>query len=220
MSAAAPHHVFTYREYLEREQETGLKHEFLHGQVFAMAGGTPEHARLIAAVTIALGRMLDSQRCRIFSSELKVRVKATGLATYPDVTVICGEAVRDDEDPNALANPKVIVEVLSASTEACGRRKASARGGDPGGFAGGEGARSPLGIDRGEKWAHYRRLESLEAYVLVSQIPERVEIYERIPQGRENAGAFLHRVAARGEHLPIACLAASLDVDELYRGAL
>jgi hypothetical protein len=56
--------------------------------------------------------------------------------------------------------------------------------------------------------------------VLVGQIPERVEIYERIPQGRESAGALLHRVAARGEHLPIACLAASLDVDELYRGAL
>lgn len=78
-----PHYVFTYREYLERERETGLKHEFLRGQIFAMAGGTPEHARLIAAVTIALGELLDPRTCRIFSSELKIRVQATGLATYP-----------------------------------------------------------------------------------------------------------------------------------------
>lgn len=188
-----PHHVFTYREYLKRERETGLKHEFLRGQIFAMAGGTPEHARLIAAVTIALGRMLDPRRCRIFASELKIRVPSTGLATYPDVTVICGETVRDPEDPNALANPRLIASVLSASTEA---------------------------YDRGEKWAHYRRIESLEAYVLVSQLPERVELYERVPQGRDNAGAFLHRLAARGEQLPITCLGGTLDVEELYLGAL
>jgi len=193
MSAAVPHHVFSYREYLERETETGLKHELLCGQIYPMAGGTPERARLIAATTIALGRMVDPRKCRIFSSELKVRVQATGLATYPDVTVVCGDAVRDTEDPNAIVNPRLVVEVLSASTEA---------------------------YDRGEKWAHYRRLESLEAYVLISQVPERVEIYERVPAGKDHAGAFLHRVAGRGEELTIACLGGALSVDELYLGAL
>jgi Uma2 family endonuclease len=193
MSAAVPHHVFSYGEYLERERETGLKHEFLRGQIYAMAGGTPEHARLIAATTIALGRMVDPRKCRIFSSELKVRVQATGLATYPDVTVVCGDAVRDAEDQNAIVNPRLVVEVLSASTEA---------------------------YDRGEKWAHYRRLESLEAYVLISQVPERVEIYERVPAGQDNAGAFLHRVAGRGEELKISCLGGTLSIDDLYVGAL
>ena len=193
MSAAVPHHVFSYREYLERERETGLKHEFLNGQIFAMARGTPEHARLIAAVTIALGRMVDPRRCRVFSSELKIRVAATGLSTYPDVTVVCGDATRDAEDPNALANPRLVVEVLSPSTEA---------------------------YDRGEKWAHYRRLESLEAYLLVSQVPERVELYERIPAGQGDAGAFSHRMAGRGEDLAIRCLEGVLHVDDLYLGAL
>lgn len=187
MSAAVPHHVFSYREYLERERETGLKHEFRDG------GGPPEHARLIAAVTIALGRMVDPRSCRVFSSELKIRVAATGLTTYPDVTVVCGEAARDAEDPNALANPKLLVEVLSPSTEA---------------------------YDRGEKWAHYRRLDSLEAYLLVSQLPERVEIYERIPAGQGDPGAFSHRLAGRGEDLTIRCLGGVLHIDELYFGAL
>jgi Uma2 family endonuclease len=188
-----PHHVFTYREYLERERETGLKHEFLRGQIYAMAGGTPEHARLIAATTIALGSVVDPLKCRIFTSDLKVRVRATGLATYPGVTVVCGEAARDGEDPNAIVNPKLVVEVLSTSTEA---------------------------YDRGEKWAHYRLMQSLEAYVLVSQVPERVEIYERIPQGQDNAGAFLHRTASRGEELAIRCLGDALVLDDLYVGAL
>lgn len=134
---------------------------------------------MIAAVTIALGRMVDPRSCRVFSSELKIRVAATGLTTYPDVTVVCGEAARDAEDPNALANPKLLVEVLSPSTEA---------------------------YDRGEKWAHYRRLDSLEAYLLVSQLPERVEIYERIPAGQGDPGAFSHRLAGRGEDLTIRCL--------------
>jgi Uma2 family endonuclease len=193
MSAAVPHHVFTYREYLEREKETGLKHEFHRGQIYAMAGGAPEHARLIAAMTIAIGRIVDPRKCRIFTSELKVRVQATGLATYPDVTVVCGEASRDGEDPNAIVNPKLVVEVLSAGTEA---------------------------YDRGEKWAHYRLIESLEAYVLASQVPERVEIYERIPVGQDHAGAFLHRSASPGEALAIRCLDGAITVDDLYLGAL
>ncbi len=74
--------------------------------------------------------------------------------------------------------------------------------------------------DRGEKWAHYRLLESLEAYVLVSQVPERVEVYERILEGKDNAGAFLHRTATCGEQLPISCLGGSLTIDDLYVGAL
>lgn len=193
MSAAVPHHVFSYREYLDRELETGLKHEFLNERIYPTASASPEHARLIAAMTIALGRLVDPRKCRIFSSELKVRVTATGLATYPDVTIVCGDAVRDMEDPNAIVNPKLVVEVLSAGTEA---------------------------YDRGEKWAHYRRIETLEAYVLVSQLPERVELYERIPLGRDNAGAFLHRIATREEELAITCLNGALRVDDLYVGAL
>lgn len=121
VAAANPHHVFTYAEYLAREQEAGLRHEFLAGQIFAMAGRTPEHARLISEVNFALRSAIDPHRCRVFSNDLKVCVKATGLFTYTDVTVVCGEPVRDTTDPNAIVNPKVIVEVLSAGTEAYDR---------------------------------------------------------------------------------------------------
>jgi Uma2 family endonuclease len=188
MVTSAPHHVFTYAEYLERERSTGLKHEFLEGQVFAMSGGTPEHARLIAAVTMALGRIVDPGRCRVFTSELKVRVLATGLYTYPDVAVVCGEVERDAQDPNAITNPTVLVEVLSPSTEA---------------------------YDRGEKWAHYRRVQSLRAYILVAQLPARLEVFERSAEGD-----FVHRVSDGSEHLDLACLAGSIEVDALYAGAL
>src|SRR5438128_1779113 len=107
--ANAAQDAFSYQEYLAREQETGIKHEFLRGQIFAMAGGTPEHARLIAEVAYRLRGIIDPTRCRIFSSELKIRVAATGLATYPDVAVICGDLERDHEDKNAATNPKVLV---------------------------------------------------------------------------------------------------------------
>jgi Uma2 family endonuclease len=83
MTALAPHHVFTYAAYLEHERRTGARHEYLDGQVFAMSGGTPEHARLILEVGVARRGLVDPARCRLFSSDLKVRVRATGLATYP-----------------------------------------------------------------------------------------------------------------------------------------
>ncbi len=188
MTATAPHHVFSYAEYLAREQETGLRHEFLGGAIYAMAGGTPEHARLIATIAHMLLGALDPKRCRVFSSELKILIGPTGLATYPDVAVVCGDLQLASEDANAVTNPKVLVEVLSPSTEA---------------------------YDRGEKWAHYRRVASLEAYVLVSQIPRRLEVYER-----QSNGDFVHRIADVGEALPVACLNVTLDVDALYAGAL
>jgi Uma2 family endonuclease len=152
VSQAARHHTFSYADYLERERETGLKHEWLDGEVFAMAGGSPEHARLIAAVTHALSTLVGAGRCRVYTAELKIRVTASGLATYPDVTVVCGLLQLDTVDPHAVVNPTVLVEVLSPSTEA---------------------------YDRGEKWSHYRQIRSLQAYVLVDQFRPRIEVYER-----------------------------------------
>lgn len=97
--------------------------------------------------------------------------------------MVCGPLELDRDDPNAVVNPTVLVEVLSPSTEA---------------------------YDRGEKWAHYRRLPSLLAYVLVDQLRPRLEVYERA-----SADSFLHRLAGAGESLHLACLGADLAVDEL-----
>jgi len=187
VTGRAAHHVFSYAEYLARERETGLRHEFLDGQVFAMTGGSPEHARLIAEVTFALRGAIDAARCRVFSADLRVRVPSTGLATYPDVAVVCGPVEVDPNDAHAVTNPTLVVEVLSPSTEA---------------------------YDRGEKWAHYRRIEALRAYVLVSPLAERLEAYLRVPQG------FVHVVAERGESLALDDLGVELVTDELFARAL
>jgi Uma2 family endonuclease len=107
----------TYAEYLAAEAVSDVRHEFLNGDVWAMAGGTPEHAALALAVGSELRQALRGRPCRAYSAPLRVRVVETGLSTYPDVTVVCGqlETALDDED--AVTNPIVLVEVLSESTE-------------------------------------------------------------------------------------------------------
>lgn len=139
---------YTYDEYRRFEVGSNVKHEYLDGQILAMAGGTLEHAVLAAAVCTLLGRTLGDGPCQWFGSDLRVRVVATGLATYPDVVVICGDLQRDPEDRNNATNPTLLVEVTSPSTEH---------------------------YDRGAKAEHYRRIPSLREYVLVSQRERRIE---------------------------------------------
>jgi len=150
-----PHH-FTYAEYLALEAVSNVKHEFLDGEVYAMAGGTPTHAKLSAAVGGLLYQQLRGGTCRVYSSDLRVRVLATGLATYPDVTIVCGDLATDPENEDTAVNPCVVVEVLSNSTER---------------------------FDRGEKLQHYRQIPSLGAVVLVWQREPRIEVWSRAADG-------------------------------------
>jgi Uma2 family endonuclease len=156
MTLGAPIARMSYPEYLALEERTGQKHEYLRGEVYAMAGGTVEHGALASAVTIALGIALAERPCRVLSSDVKVRIEATGLSTYPDVSVVCGKLETAAEDPNAVTNPVLIVEVLSDATEA---------------------------YDRGEKAAHYRRIPSLREYVLVSQKTQLIEVHRKNERG-------------------------------------
>ncbi|XYH98155.1 Uma2 family endonuclease [Sorangium sp. So ce1128] len=188
MNAPARKLSFTYAEYLEQERASPTKHEFLDGEIFDMAGGTPEHARLAANVMAELRPTLRERPCAVFSSDLRVRVRETGLATYPDVSVVCGQLARDPEDKDAVVNPLVLVEVLSDSTE---------------------------GYDRGEKFAHYRRIPSLKEYVLVSQEHRRIEVFRR---NEDNSWTLYE--AGPGERARLASIDAALAVDEIYRGAL
>ena len=147
----------SYAEYLAAEATSEIRHEFLNGEVWAMAGGTPEHAALAAAVI--------------------------GVSTYPDVAVVCGALETAPDDPDAIANPVVLVEVLSDATEAC---------------------------DRGVKAAHYRQITALKEYVLVSQAEPRVEVYRRAAIGRwelleAKPGAALD-LEALGVRLDVAAL--------------
>jgi Uma2 family endonuclease len=157
MSEAARKPAMTYAEYLEAEESSAEKHEFLAGEVYAMAGGTLEHAALSAAIARELGNALRDKPCLVFSADARVRVQATGLATYPDVTVVCGKLETDAEDSHAIANPVLLVEVLSDSTE---------------------------GHDRGEKAAHYRHIPTLQEYAFVSQRHRRIEVHRRNAAGR------------------------------------
>jgi Uma2 family endonuclease len=150
---AAPSHRirYTYADYLALEDSSNVKHEFLDGQIYAMAGGTPEHAALAAATIGLLFGSLRGSPCRAYDADLRVRTPS-GLATYPDVTVVCGPTERDREDAQAVTNPTLIVEVLSRSTEE---------------------------YDRGDKFEHYKSVRSLQQYVLVSCAEPVVEVWTR-----------------------------------------
>lgn len=156
MVASRAGHRYTLEDYLAVEEMSSVRHEYLDGEIFAMAGGTPEHAALSAAVIGVLSLRLRGTPCRAYSSDLRVRVVATGLATYPDAAVICGEPQRDPHSPTHVTNPAVLVEVLSPSTE---------------------------DYDRVKKRAHYEQIESLREYVLIAHDRRRVEVIERTEHG-------------------------------------
>ncbi len=147
----------TEEEYLAFERSAPGRHEFVGGEIIAMAGGSARHAAIAASVTRVLGNKLEGRPCIAFSSDMRVHIPTTGLYTYPDVTVACGKLEFHAKEPQTLLNPTLIVEVLSEGTEA---------------------------YDRGAKFAHYRRIASLAAYVLVAQAEKRVELYERKEEGR------------------------------------
>ncbi|HLT36967.1 MAG TPA: Uma2 family endonuclease [Enhygromyxa sp.] len=187
MTAAQLVGTMSYAEYLEFERTAETKHEYVNGQVYAMAGGSTEHARLAAEV---IGQLLQTRRdrsCAVFSADLRVRILATGRSTYPDVTVICEHLQRAPDDQHAATNPTVIVEVLSEGTES---------------------------LDRGDKWRHYRRIPSLQAYVLVSQAEPQVEVFRRA------GDVWQYQAAGPGERLQLDDEGLSIDVDALYRSSL
>jgi Uma2 family endonuclease len=144
-------------EYLDWEEDQLEKHEFFYGRIYAMTGGSLEHVTVIQNLGLSLGNRLRGGKCRVFTSELRVKVNETGLYTYPDVSVVCGEMQLDRRTKSVtLLNPTLIIEVLSSSTEA---------------------------YDRGDKFNHYRRLPSLTDYILVSTRSAQVEHYQRQPDG-------------------------------------
>jgi len=154
----AERHLYTEAEYLARERAAEAKSELVHGEIFAMAGGKPRHNALAWNIGAAIRARLMAGKspCVGFNSDQRVHVEATGLYTYPDVTISCGPRFHP-EHTDTLLNPTVIVEVLSRSTEA---------------------------YDRGAKFAHYQSSPGFAEYVLVSQNERRIEHYRRIESGQ------------------------------------
>lgn len=158
------HNRYTYEEYLEHERSSNVKHEFLDGDIFAMAGGSLNHAALSLAAGAELLRQLKGGTCVVYNSDLKVRSVATGLATYPDVTIVCGKPETDPKSDHVVLNPTVVVEVTSPGTEEW---------------------------DRGEKLDHYKTIPSLRECVLVSHRKRSIEVVRREADGswsRQEAG--------------------------------
>ena len=144
-------------EYLSLERAAEFKSEYLNGEIFAMSGGSPEHSAISVNVTISIGTQLRGKPCRPFSNDMKVRTDPSGLFSYPDLSVVCGEPLHHDPHRDILTHPTVIVEVLSPSTEA---------------------------FDRGRKFAQYQRIETLSDYILIAQDEPRVEHLMRRPGGQ------------------------------------
>ena len=115
---AGPAARLSYADYLQLGAETGLRHIFWSGEVWAMGGGSPDHARIAVAVAGELHAALKKGPCRSYSSDLKLWLSAADLSVYPDLSVICGPVQRPPHDPHAATNPRLVVEVLSPSTRA------------------------------------------------------------------------------------------------------
>jgi Uma2 family endonuclease len=156
MSTARRLH-YTYEHYLRALQHSTVKLEYCDGEIYAMAGGTPAHAELAASV-IGLMRNALRGRCSVFSADLKIRIEATDLTTFPDVSVVCGERTPSSFDQDAITNPTVLVEVTSLSTE---------------------------DYDRGNKLGHYKQLPALAAVIFVSHKPRTVTVVRRTAAGWE-----------------------------------
>jgi len=145
---------YSPEEYLALERAAEHKSEYFDGEIFAMAGASEEHNLITVNLSRELSTQLKGRPCRTYSNDMRVKVDASGLYTYPDVVVVCGERQFEDAQVDTLLNPTLIVEVLSPSTEA---------------------------YDRGQKFRLYRGLASLKTYVLVAQDTPQVERYERQP---------------------------------------
>lgn len=153
MQAQKLPHV-TEAEYLEYDRTHEGRHEFVNGEIIAMAGASFAHLRLASNTMITLGRALSGRACVPYASDLRVAIDETGLYAYPDITVVCGEPELAPTTPETLLNPTVLIEVLSESTAS---------------------------YDRGEKLEHYRRRASVQAVVLIDSREVRVTVVSRNP---------------------------------------
>lgn len=143
---------YTAAEYLALERASGAKHELHDGFLIAMAGASESHNLISGNVLGELRNAVREKGCRVYPGDMRIRIPRTGYYFYPDVSIVCGEPEFDDAERDALLNPLVVIEVLSASTER---------------------------FDRGEKFRRYRRISTLRDYVLISQDQPFVEVHSR-----------------------------------------
>jgi Uma2 family endonuclease len=180
--AQSVHHVFTFAEYVRLEADSTVRHEFFAGHLWAMAGGSPAHAATAARIIATLTAQLRDRPREVFTSDLRIRVRASGLATYPDASVVCASLELDPDDPNGhtVVNPKVVIEVLSPSTEE---------------------------YDRGDKRVQYQAIPAVDEIVLVSNEARSIEVWRRAEgdwHRQETRGSGSAELASIGCRLDLA----------------
>ncbi|MDQ3010423.1 MAG: Uma2 family endonuclease [Acidobacteriota bacterium] len=185
---------FTVEHYLAVERQSNERYIYLDGEIYAMAGESPQHATICTNLTLTVAAQLKGSHCQAWSKDFKVRsgpstqpAKTTkGLYSYPDLVVFCGAAEFHDEHQDVLINPAVVIEVLSPSTEA---------------------------FDRGEKFLRYQSWNpTLTDYLLVSQPRPAIEHYQRQPQG----GWSYHVYSQLTDSPTIQSIACTLRLAEVY----
>ncbi|HSU15029.1 Uma2 family endonuclease [Longimicrobium sp.] len=176
--------VYTPDEYLRLERSAGHRSEFVNGRIYAMGGASHAHNLIVFNLAREIGAQLRGRPCEAYVNDMRVKVRQTGIYAYPDLVALCEEPRFEDGDFDTLLNPTVIIEVLSESTEK---------------------------YDRGEKFAHYRRLDSLREYILVSQDRQRAEKYVR-----DGEGWVLTEVSGAEASLTIETLGCTIALAEIY----
>lgn len=176
---------FTEAEYLERERKAETKSEFIDGEIVAMSGGSRRHATICGNVHAKLHQKLEGGPCQVFNSDMRVRIAPTGAYVYPDVSGVCADAQFSPGIEDTLLNPVLIVEVLSPSTEA---------------------------YDEDVKSAYYRRLPSLQDYVLIAQSRVHVQHFTRYETGQWLFKEYL----ALDDTLPLVSVGVTLAVADIY----
>lgn len=156
MTAVKPQPYITEEEYLALERASTTKHEYYNGRIYAMTGAKEPHNLINGNTLASLHNQLRRKQCRVYSSDMRVKVIKTGLNTYPDIVIICGQPQFTDATRDTVTNPIVIIEILSDSTER---------------------------YDRGMKFQNYRAIDTLRDYLLIAQDHHHIEHFSRQDSG-------------------------------------
>lgn len=183
--ALQPEKLVTAEKYLALERKADHKSEYYAGEIFAMAGASERHNLIVANVVAELRAGLKRRDCKVYPSDMRLKILSTGLYTYPDVVVVCNKPQFDDEHKDTLLNPTLIVEILSESTEA---------------------------YDRGKKFEHYRKIESLAKYLLIPQDSPKIEYYSRQPENQW----LLSEITGLQNTVKLAAIGCELVLAEVY----
>ena len=181
--------IYTEREYFQIEEKASYKSEYFRGEIFMMAGGTPNHNRIKENLSGEIYSILKKRKtCRSYSSDQRIYISENLLYTYPDLAIICGLNQYSEKNKNTITNPTVLVEVISESTGA---------------------------YDRGDKFRLYRDIESLQEYILVNSINVGVEVYRRTA---DNHWLLAETTYKLSDITTIQSIEASILLSDLYDG--